>query len=297
MEIQQLKFFIEIVKYKNFTVAASELCISQSSLSKHIKALEGELGVKLLDRSTRKVKLTEAGSEFFHFACGTVEAYSEIQMKMNAYKEKSKKTLTIGSIPVMSQYGIPSLIASFTRKYRDTVINIIEGRSPEILALLDNSKIDLAFIRTVSLPGDDYKIKPLVEDDLVMIVPKGHPFAEMKRMDLSLASQEKYIFLDSGPGIYDLCMEACRASGFEPRVLYEYSRIETIIGVVSEGIGVSLLMRRVVEFFNNKDIEIVELDRKFVTTLAMVSSLNKKPSEMMEKFSSYTEDWFSTSAE
>jgi LysR family transcriptional regulator, transcription activator of glutamate synthase operon len=292
MEIQQLKFFLEIVRYKNFTIAASELCISQSSLSKHIKALEVELGVKLLDRSTRKVKLTEAGGEFFDFASETVEEYNQIQIKMNAFKEKNKKTLTIGSIPVMSQYGIPSLIASFARQYGDTVINIVEGRSPEILALLDASKIDLAFIRTVSLPVDDYKIKPLVDDDLVMIVPKGHPFAKQKQMDLSQASQENFIFLDSGPGIYDLCLEACRTSGFEPHVLYEYSRIETIIGVVSEGIGVSLLMRRVVEFFNNKDIEIVELNRKFITTLALVSPVHKKPSDMMKKFTSYTEEWF-----
>lgn len=82
MEIQQLKFFLEVVRYKHFTIAASELCISQSSLFKHIKALEKELGVKLLDRSTRNVKLTEAGSEFFHFVNETIKLYNEMQIKV-----------------------------------------------------------------------------------------------------------------------------------------------------------------------------------------------------------------------
>ncbi|WP_411681718.1 LysR family transcriptional regulator [Clostridium thailandense] len=291
MEIQQLKFFLEVVKYKNFTIAASKLCISQSSLSKRIKALENELGVKLLERSSRSVKLTEAGSEFLDFTIETIESYEKVQIKMNAYKEKNKKTLTIGTIPVMSQYGITSLIASFTKKYSDIDINIIEAKSPEILALLDSSKIDLAFIRTISLSGEEYKINPLIDDELVMIVPKGHPFTQNVCIDLSQASGENYIFLDSGPGMYDICMEACRISGFKPRVLYEYSRIETIIGVVSEGIGVALLMRKVVEFFNNQDIEIIKLRQKFITTIALVSLSHKKSSNMMKKFSSCTEEW------
>ncbi|QGU96125.1 LysR family transcriptional regulator [Clostridium bovifaecis] len=292
MEIQELKFFLKVVECKHFTIASTELCISQSSLSKHIKSLEAELGVKLLDRSTRNVQLTEAGNEFFNFASGIIELYNEMQIKMNAYKEKNKKTLTLGTIPVMSQYGIASLIASFKKQYGDIDINIIEGRSPEILELLDISKIDLAFIRTISLTGNDYKVNPLIDDDLVMIVPKKHPFAKKSRINLSQASQENFIFLDSGRGIYDLCMEACRTAGFEPHVLYRYSRIETIIGIVSEGIGVSLLMKRVVEFFNNQDIIIIELNRKFITTLALVERPYKKASDIMKKFSSYTEEWF-----
>lgn len=291
MEIQQLKFFLEVVKYKNFTIAAAELCISQSSLSKHIKAVENELGVKLLDRSARSVKLTEAGSEFFDFANGIIQSYNEMQVKMNTYKEKNKKSLTIGTIPVMGQYGITSLIVSFTKQHYDIDINIIEDRSPEILALLDASKIDLAFIRTIALPEDSYKITPLIDDDLIMMVPKGHPFAKKPCIDLSEASKENFIFLDSGPGIYDLCMEACKTSGFEPHVLYEYSRIETIIGVISEGLGVSLLMRRVVDFFNNQDIEIVELNQKLSTTIALVSLPHKKPSDTVKKFGSYTKEW------
>jgi DNA-binding transcriptional LysR family regulator len=215
-----------------------------------------------------------------------------MQVKMNTYKEKNEKTLNIGTIPVMSQYGITSLIANFTKQHEDIHINIIEGRAPEILALLDGLKIDLAFIRTISFQEDEYKIKSLTDDDLVMIVPKGHPFAKKSHIDLSQASQENFIFLDSGPGIYDLCMNACRISGFEPHVLYEYSRIETIIGVVSEGVGVSLLMKRVVEFFNNEDIKIIKLNQKFITTIALISLPHKKSSNIMKKFSSYTEEWF-----
>jgi DNA-binding transcriptional LysR family regulator len=83
MEIQQLKYFLGVVEHKYFTSAAAEFCISQSSLSKHIKSLEDELQVKLLDRSTRSVKLTEAGSDFFTYATQIVETYNEMQTMMN----------------------------------------------------------------------------------------------------------------------------------------------------------------------------------------------------------------------
>lgn len=292
MEIQELIFFLEVVEDKHFTTAAAELNISQSSLSKHIKALEDELGVKLLDRSTRSVMLTEAGSEFFSFACSVVESYNKLQIKMNEYKDISKKTLHIGTIPVMSQYGISPLIANFTKKYKDIDISIIEGRSPEILELLETSKIDVSFIRTVSLPGSEYNITPLIDDTLVMVVPKGHPFAKRSSVDLSEAAHENFILLDSGRGIYDLCMEACKEAGFEPHVLFEYTRIETIISVVSEGIGVSLLMKRVVDFFNYPHIEIVELSKKYITTLALVELPHKKSSDIVKNFKSSTEEWF-----
>lgn len=75
------------------------------------------MGIKLLDRSARGVKLTEVGSEFFNFAIRVIEAYNGMQLKLNVYKEKNKKTLTVGTIPVMSQYGITSLIANFKKQY------------------------------------------------------------------------------------------------------------------------------------------------------------------------------------
>ncbi|GFZ30889.1 LysR family transcriptional regulator [Clostridium zeae] len=291
MEIRQLKFFIKVAEYKNFTLAAEEICISQSSLSKHIKTLENELGVKLFDRSKRSVKLTEAGIELLNYANVMINTYNEMHIAMNEYKESNRKTLTIGTIPVMTQYGIPSLIASFAKKNIDIDINITEGTGPEILSFLDNAKIDLALIRTVSLSGDSYKINPLIDDDLVMIVSKNHQFAKKTSVDLAKASKENFIFLDSGAGIYDISLKACRESGFEPKIIYNYSRIETIIGIVAEGIGISLLMRKVVEFFNNKDVVMVDLEQRVTTNLALVAQAQKKSTEAMRKFYSYTDEW------
>jgi DNA-binding transcriptional LysR family regulator len=291
MEIRQLKFFIKVAERKNFTIAAEELCISQSSLSKHIKTLENELEVRLFDRSKRRVKLTKAGIELIDYANLMINTHNDMHIAMNEYKESNRKTLTIGTIPVMTQYGIPSLIASFTKKNIDIDIRITEGTGPEILSFLDNSKIDLALIRTVSLSEDIYKINPMIDDDLVMIVSKNHQFANKSSVDLAKASKDDFVFLDSGAGVYDISLKACRESGFEPKVIYNYSRIETIIGIVAEGIGIALLMRKVVEFFNNKDVVMVELDKKVTTTLALVSQTQKKSTEAMNKFYSYTDEW------
>lgn len=292
MDTEQLKYFSTVAKYNNFSLASESLCLSQSSLSKHIKSLENEIGIELFDRSTRKVQLTSAGQEFLLFTKEVMDCYEKLNSKIKKFKENERGCIKIGTIPVMSQYGITSLIASFNKKYPQTEIQIIEEKGEEILKLLDETKIDMAFIRTISLQKNDYKIHPLKDDEIVIAVSKFHPLAAKMKISLSEAKREKFIFLDPGTGIYDYCINSCKTAGFNPNIIYTNSRIETIMGLVKENLGITMLMRKVLDIFSNEDISIVELDNKLTTTLSLIFPHGNKLSPEAISFRNYTVKWF-----
>jgi len=292
MDINGLKYFIAVVKYNSFTLASQELCISQSSLSKHIKSIENELGIILLDRSTRNVKPTSAGHDFLAFSNEVIDSFNKVNIKLQEYKQREKGRLILGTVPVMSQYGITALIASFNKAHPKIKIEIIEANAEEIIKLLDDSKIDLAFVRTISLPSNNYKVMPLVDDELVIITPKDHPFSKRESINLSEASNENFIFLDTGRGLYDLFINSCENVGFTPNVFYTNTRIETIIGLVREKVGVSLLMNKVIDLFDKNEISVIKLDNNISSTLGLVYHHGNKLSSSSTIFKNYAVKWF-----
>ena len=292
MDIDQLKYFVSVVKYNSFTLASEQLCISQSSLSKHIKAMENKLGISLLDRSTRNVRLTSGGQDFFAFSKEVIESFIIVNSKLQKYKQNEKGHLILGTIPIMSQYGITSLIGSFNKQHPEIEIEIIERKGEEIIELLDASKIDLALVRTITLSSNKYKVLPLIDDEMVIVVHKDHPFVKRKSISLSEASNEKFIFLDAGRGLYDLFINSCHEAGFTPNVLYTNTRVETIIGLVREKVGVSLLMNKVMNLFDKSEISIIKIDENISSTLALVFPHGNKLSASSMVLKNYTVKWF-----
>lgn len=153
MTIDQISYFLAIQEYKSFSTAAEELCISLSSLSKHIKSLESELDTKLFERSSRTIKLTKAGEAFVPCAQRFLSTYQDILLQMKEYSFVKEKIINIGSIAVLTQYGLTSCIAAFKENYPDISINITEEEHDAVLTLLDKKEIDLAITRDTHLPA------------------------------------------------------------------------------------------------------------------------------------------------
>ncbi|MBP2651899.1 MAG: LysR family transcriptional regulator [Firmicutes bacterium] len=292
MDIEQLKYFLTVSQYHNMTVAADHLYISQSSLSKHILQLEDEIGLKLFDRDGRTLRLNSAGHEFINFAEDIIVKYSAMMSKMQQYRRTSEGYLTLGSIPIMSQYDIHRAIATFTKQYPDIMIRTFEENGGHILKMLDDEQLDLAILRTATLSSNSYKVIPLANDEMVLVANKTHPLATKRPFPLKEAAKESFIMLDSGPGLYDLCLSACAKAGFSPSVRYHHTRIETIIGFVAENIGVSLLMKKVVSFFRHPDIVCIELQEPVSSTVALVFPHGKKLSPSANLFRNFLIKWF-----
>jgi DNA-binding transcriptional LysR family regulator len=291
MEIHQLKYFLTLVKYKHFTLASDELCISQSSLSKHIKSLENELGIQLIVRSTRNMELTSFGEEFYDFSKKVIEDYSEMNIKLKKHFEIDKQYIKIGAVPVMNQHGITALIASFEKDFPMIHIEIIQRKTKELITMLKNGELDVAFFITDSINETSFDTYPIMNDELVLITNRKHPLAKEKSISFTQISQEDFIFFDFSSGIHEVSIEACKKAGFTPNIVHKCNQIDTILELVSEGIGVSLLMDKVVSYFNNPRIKILHFNNPIKATTVLAIPKNKKTSQSITAFKKFSINW------
>ena len=258
MKINYLSEFLALAHHKNYSEAADELYISQSTLSKHIMALEKELGFSLFDRTTRTIELTRYGKEFEIYAKQIVDIYYLSILSIKDNIKNRNDILKIASIPVMPHYEITKLVVLFKKAYPNINYNITEQDSTNISNLLRKKQIELAFTRIKdadpSLECMTYNI-----DELVLVVPLNHRFANNNTIHVSMLKEEDFLLLHENTSIYDLSIETCKKANFMPKTVYTGHRIENILDMIERGVGISLLMKKHVEYYSNYKVKIVAL--------------------------------------
>lgn len=283
MDNRQIESFVAIVETGSFSQAAEELYISQSSLSKQIIALEKELGVKLFDRSKRKIALTDAGKILHKHALNLRKNYQSLQADLNEYK-KATPALKIAAIPVTAPYGITSLVADFTKAYPQINFTLEERQASTVIPSLSQHKYDLAFVRDYHIDSDALTSFPIMTDTLMVIVSCDHPLAKRKSVSLKELSDENFIMFNKGTLIHELSVNACASAGFEPRIFYTASRSASIIGMVSSNSGVALMMEKVLNYYHRSDVVAIPLEQAFESTIIIAYPKDKKLSKSAKIF-------------
>lgn len=294
MEIVQLKYMLTLAKHLNFSRAADEVCVTPSSLSQQIKKLEEELGVVLFGRTTRSVHLTPAGAEFIENAQKVLAQISEINAVMKKYIVGESGNISIGNCPALGAYGVTSLIALFQKNYPKISLHFYEAECFDLYPLLCSGKIDVAFLTAFNtfepgkIPVESY---PLVDDELVIIANSSHPLASRKVIDLREAAQEDFISFSKASGLYRDTIDACRLSGFEPKFCYENQYTDTILGLVSEGMGIAMLSARTVLKNSQKNIAVIRFQPTKIRTLSVVFLKKQKPLPVISNFKNFFINW------
>ena len=157
MEIRYLKDFLVVAETQNFLEAAAILFCSQATLTKHIQRLELELGLKLFDRTTRKVSITKHGEMLLPYAQEITDLNERLTELVREAKNESQQTLTIGSIPALAQYNITELLVSFKKMNPQATINVIQAGSEELEDLLRQKNSDWQLNRTSGKPARDFR--------------------------------------------------------------------------------------------------------------------------------------------
>lgn len=291
MDINQLKYFLEVAKYNHFTIAADELCLSQSSLSKQIKSLEEELGIKLFNRSTRNMCLTPFGKEFLEFSKKVLKECDGIDSKINEYKALENGRIRIGAVSNMNQYGITSLIASFQKNFSNVPIEIKQKKTKELFNLFKSGEIDVAFFTSGSMPDSSFDTYPIMQDELVLITDINSRFSDKEKASFSEISSENFIYFEAQSGMYEIFTKACHKAGFTPNIVHKCSQADTIIELVAEGIGVSLLTNKVVNYYNNPRIKIIHFKNPIIVTTYLMIPYGKKLSESIVSFLKFSLKW------
>lgn len=289
MEIRYLKDFLVVAETQNFLEAAAILYCSQATLTKHIQRLELDLGLMLFDRTTRKVSITKNGEMLLPYAREITELYERLTVQVKGSKNDSQQTLTIGSIPALAQYNITELLVSFKKMNPQATINVIQAGSEELIELVRQRKCDLAFIRTYGELSSEFCYLPIAADELVAIVPSHHPLANEGVVPIEKLSRENFVLIPENTMLHRLSVQLCRESGFEPHVVFTDHRLENLLEMVIDGMGVALLMRKLAEYMAQPKVSVLSIQPTVSTRLDLCYLRSGELSMVARQFVSITE--------
>lgn len=284
MDIEKLKYFKEIARVESYSAAAENLYISQAALSKYIIALEKELGVILIDRSKRKISVTHEGRLLLSHAVKLIEDYDRMLAHL---KPMGSHNLIVATMPIMVQYGITKLISDFSALNPSINLSVRELDNNNIHHGLTQREYELAFIRRDSLDTQELETLDIFEDKLVLIMSKNHRLSDKRNLLLSELKDERFLFLSKETTLYDFSYNACLKAGFEPAVVFTGSRADNIVELVSNNLGVSMLMLHVANSLENDNIVITPVEGMPIShiSLARLKHSNySKPAQMLWQY-------------
>ncbi|HFO1397482.1 LysR substrate-binding domain-containing protein [Pseudomonas aeruginosa] len=245
MELRHLRYFIAVAEELHFGRAAERLGISQPPLSQQIQALEEEIGARLFERTNRCVELTDAGRLFLDESRQVLAQVDKAVLLARRAHLGELGELKIGftsSAPFTST--IPSSIHAFRKAYPDVHLDLQEMSSRQVLKALLEESLQVGVIRPLALPDAVHWVE-LFREPLVAVLRADHPLAAGSEDGLAIAAlaEEPFVFFPRsyGTGLYDQVIALTRQAGFSPRIAQEASEAMTIIGLVSAGLGVSIL--------------------------------------------------------
>jgi len=270
--IKKLYLFLVVAEEEHFGRAAKRLGMSQPPLTEQIKVLEQSLKLTLFERSRRGTKLSPAGKAILPLVQSFADHMFSLEQTVKEVANGQSGVLHIGSITSAMFEVVPALIEHFKQVFPAITIFVNEIDSAEAIESLSTGKLDLAFVRVEGELGKKLKSLPLSEDRLGIAIPVNHDMVTHSQIKLSDLANEAFVMSSRqvNPSYFDLLTEACRHSGFNPRILYEVRSIAAQIAYVSCGQGIALVPMSMQNMIPN-NVKLVPLAESMsVVTAAMV---------------------------
>ena len=244
MELRQLRYLIALAEELNFTRAAASEHIAQPALSQQIRKLEDEVGVALVERTTRHVSLTEAGELLVVRARRILAELDSANSEMQALRGIDRGHVTIGAIHTMGPIDLSLALAEFHARYPHVALSVREQTSEENAELLRIDELDLAFLSvTERVESHELGLHQLISEELLVLLPIDHALARHEEVRMAELAHEQFISFRQGARLRELLFSAGRDAQFEPRVTLESNESHRIRTLVSRGLGVAILPR------------------------------------------------------
>src|SRR3954471_24427149 len=247
LDVRRLKVLREVAARGSFSAAAEALSFTQSAISQHVAALERETGTKLVERSPRGVRLTDAGRALVAHADAILARIDAAEEELAAIKGLRGGRLRLACFQSAGATLVPRAVAEFHERHPDVDLGMIEAEPEDAREPLRSGEIDLALIYDFeSLPDtldDDLELTPLIDDPYDVIVPSGHRLAKRRGVKLADFADEPWVASTSLCGCRRITERACQEAGFEPRIAFEADETMAAQSLVAAGVGVTLLPR------------------------------------------------------
>jgi DNA-binding transcriptional LysR family regulator len=243
--LRQLQVFEKAASHLNYSRAAEELYLSQPAVSMQIKQLEENIGLPLFEQMGKKIFLTEAGRELFHYSRNIAQQLAEMAAVFDEMKGLGQGKLTL-SVVNTANYFTPRLLAEFCRRHPNiNVILQVANRDAVLKQLADNST-DLAIMGRPP-EGLDISAESFMENPLVVIAAPGHPLARLKRVKFAQLAQETFLSREQGSGTRSAMERVFAEHQIQPRISMEMETNEAIKQAVQAGMGLGILSLHSIE--------------------------------------------------
>jgi DNA-binding transcriptional LysR family regulator len=241
MELRHLRYFVAVAEHLHFGRAAGQLQIAQPSLSHQIRQLEVELDVGLLERTKRRVRLTEAGRQFLEEARQILAHADQAALVARRASLGQVGKLRVGFAYWMDVAMISEMIARFEESQPAIHVELRSFSAPQQVAALREERLDVGFVRP-PLGEPSLRSKVVQTEALVVAVPHDHRLAQRRRIALSALKNESFILSqrEDVPRFYDLAVGLCRDAGFVPHVRTDVDQPQMLLALVAAGAGISL---------------------------------------------------------
>lgn len=241
MELRQIIYFIEVAKREHVTEAAQALHVAQSAVSRQIFNLEEELGVDLFIRDGRNVRLTTIGRIFLEQMERAMNVINDAKQVVNEYTDPEKGTVHIGFPSSLATYILPTAISAFREKYPHVQFDLNQGSNAQLTESILKGDVNMALIAPVPIQDPKVKGTILFTEEIHALLPIQHPLATSETLTLNQLRDDDFILFPEGFVLRNMLEKACKQLGFSPHVAFEGDDIDAIKGLVSAGLGISLV--------------------------------------------------------
>jgi LysR family transcriptional regulator, transcription activator of glutamate synthase operon len=244
MELRQLRYLVALAEELSFTRAAANEHVAQPALSQQIRRLEEEVGLALVERTTRHVALTDAGQLLVVRARRVLSELAAAETELEAVRGMNTGHVTIGAMHTMGPVDLSLPLALFHDRHPDVGLTVREYSSEEMAEMLRIDELDLAFLSvTERVEAHGLGLHQLVAEELVVLLPPDHALSDRRQVRMAELAEEQFISFREGARLRELLFGAGRYAGFEPRVTLESNESRRVRQLVSRGLGVAILPR------------------------------------------------------
>jgi LysR family transcriptional regulator, hydrogen peroxide-inducible genes activator len=240
MNLRDFQYLVALADHKHFGHAAEASFVSQPTLSTQIRKLEDELGVTLVERTPRKVLLTEAGQQIVARARAVLGEVEQIRRIARRDSDPESGTLRLGIFPTLGPYLLPHVLGTLRERFPRLELLLVEEKTAEVVQRLREGKLDAAIL-ALPVHDDTLHAEFLFEEPFMLAMPETHPLATRRALKLADLEDQHLLLLEDGHCLRDQALEVCRMSGAGEKHGFRATSLETLRQMVAANVGVTLL--------------------------------------------------------
>ncbi len=255
MDLQRIRYFLEVARQKHFSRAAEICRVSQPSLSQQIKKLEEEVGGSLFLRASGRVNLTPLGEAFLKHAQAIAAEVQSAEEFVSQFQNEFQRTIRFGAIPTIAPYLIPELFEGIRTHFPAARFELIEDFTENLIQSLLTGKIDFALLSPPTRIDEECESLSLVNDELLLTIPYDHALCDLKTVGVGKLKNERIILLENSHCLSTQTASYCNEVGLTEDIDIRSSQIDTLLGLVERGFGLTFTPAIAARFHKHRKIQ------------------------------------------